>query len=122
MDDSKEKTIEEKTEKQIEEKEIKSNNPMSIFIKLSGNEKETSKGIYLPINGGKAVYIPKQLYNKNNSQMELKELKSTKAVMSEYEVDDEKNTKKWISRLSLEDFYHKYFNLYEIKMEKEVMV
>ena len=41
--------------------------------------------------------------------------------MSEYNINPIERTKKFLSRLSLEDFYHKYFKLYEIKMEKEVM-
>ena len=41
--------------------------------------------------------------------------------MSEYKVNNNEHTKKWLSRLTLEDFYHKYFKFYEIQMEKEVM-
>lgn len=95
---------------------------MSIFIKLPGNQTETSKGMYLPIDNENAVYIPKQLYKKmDNQELELISSQSNKAIMSEYNINPLEKTKKFLSRLSLEDFYHKYFRLYEVKMEKEVM-
>ena len=94
---------------------------MSIFIKLSGNEKETYKGLYLPVDNGLQVFIPKELYRKNDSKLEILNNSSHQANMSEYKINTNENTKKWLSRLSLEDFYHKYFKLYEIQMEKEVM-
>lgn len=103
-------------------KSFEGKNPMSVFIKLSGNEKETSKGIYLPINDDVQVYIPKQLYKKTDNKIELLNNQSNTANMSEYQIDNDKHTKKWNSRLSLDEFYKKYFKLYEIQMEKEVMV
>ena len=95
---------------------------MSIFIKLPGNQKETSKGMYLPVDSENAVYIPKQLYKKmGNEQVELINPKTNQAIMSEYMINPIERTKKFLSRLSLEEFYHKYFKLYEIRVEKEVM-
>lgn len=94
---------------------------MSILIKLSGNEKETHNGIYLPVNNSLQVFIPKELYKKRDSKLEILNCNSNQANMSEYQVNAEEHTKKWISRLSLEEFYHKYFKIYEIQMEKEVM-
>jgi len=117
-----EKTIEPTKEITMEKGEKKTQLPMSIFIKLPGTQTETSKGMYLPVDNENAVYIPKQLYKKmNNEQVELISPKSSQAIMSEYIINPMEKTKKFLSRLSLEDFYHKYFNLYEIKMEKEVM-
>lgn len=96
--------------------------PMSIFIKLSGKEKETSKGMYLPINDETQVYIPKQLYKKDqDNQVEILEEQSSQAIMSEYKINPEEQTKKWSSKLSLEDFCKKYFKMYEVRFEKEVM-
>ena len=116
-----EKVIEVNKEQEVNEEKNKKD--VSIFIKLTGKEKETSNGMYLPINSERAVYVPKQLYKKINSQqVELINSRSCKAIMSEYDINPLEQTKKWISRLSLEDFYHKYFNLYEIKMEKEVVM
>ena len=31
------------------------------------------------------------------------------------------NTKKWSARLTLDEFYKKYFKIYEVQREKEVM-
>lgn len=87
---------------------------------MLGNEKETSNGIYLPTEGDKAVFIPKQLYKKDEQNIELLGNQKNQANMSEYEINHDENKKKWLSRLSLEEFYHKYFKLYEIQ-EKEVM-
>ena len=116
-----EKTMEIDTDKQISKESSKKD--MSIFLKLNGKEKETSKGMYLPINEERAVYVPRQLYKKiDNQQVELISSRSGKAIMSEYDINPLEQTKKWISRLSLEDFYHKYFNLYEVKMDKEVVM
>lgn len=96
--------------------------PMSIFIKLSGKEKETSKGMYLPINEETQVYIPKQLYKKDqDNQVEILEEQSSQAIMSEYKINPEEQTKKWSSKLSLEDFCKKYFKMYEVRFEKEVI-
>lgn len=106
---------------QEEKIESKSKNPMSIFIKLSGTEIETTKGMYLPINEEMQVYIPKQLYRKDNNKIEILNSQSNQANMSEYQVDKDKHTKKWLSGLSLDEFYKKYFKLYEIQMEKEVI-
>lgn len=116
-----EKSVEINKSKEINEE--KSTKDVSIFLKLTGEEKETSNGMYLPINSEKAIYIPKQLYKKlDNQQVELMNSRSGKAIMSEYDINPLEQTKKWISRLSLEEFYHKYFNLYEIKTEKEVVM
>lgn len=102
-------------------KERSKSNPMSIFIKLSGKETETYKGIYLPVNEETQVYIPKQLYKKDNEKLEILNNKSSQAKMSEYQIDTNKHTKKWLSGLNLEEFYDKYFGMYGIQMEKEVM-
>lgn len=110
-----------KSQEQIEKQEDKKKTPMSIFIKLSGKEKETSKGIYLPINEETQVYIPKQLYKKDQDNVEILEEQSNQATMSEYKVNNEEKTKKWSSKLSLEDFCKKYFKMYEVRFEKEVM-
>lgn len=110
-----------KGQEKIEKQEDKKRAPMSIFIKLSGKEKETSKGIYLPINEETQVYIPKQLYKKDQDNVEILEEQSNQATMSEYKVNNEEKTKKWSSKLSLEDFCKKYFKMYEVRFEKEVM-
>ena len=117
----KEETKEMEISEHKKQKEKSKSKPMSIFIKLSGNEKETYKGLYLPVDNGLQVFIPKELYRKNDSKLEILNNSSHQANMSEYKINTNENTKKWLSRLSLEDFYHKYFKLYEIQMEKEVM-
>jgi len=94
---------------------------MSIFIKLSGKEKESYKGIYLPIDSGTQVFIPKQLYRIDDGRLQILNSQSKSANMSEYAVDENTRTKKFMNRLTLDNFYHKYFNLYEISMEKEVI-
>jgi len=114
-----EKVLEETQKVEVENQ--KNNKDMSIFIKLSGNEKESFKGIYLPIDSVTQVFIPKQLYRKDNDKLHILNSHSNSANMSEYAIDEVQKTKKWISRLTLEDFYHKYFKLYEISMEKEVI-
>lgn len=96
-------------------------NPMSIFIKLSGKEKETYKGMYLPIDDKKQIYIPKQLYKKDNNRIEILNNQSNQANMSEYQIDNSEHKRKFHSRLTLDEFYKKYFKLYSIQMEKEVM-
>ena len=53
--------------------------------------------------------------------MQILSSHSNSANMSEYAIDETQKTKKWMSRLTLDDFYHKYFKLYEISMEKEVI-
>lgn len=116
--------VEEKKQDEIQNTQVeteKGNKDMSIFIKLSGNEKESYKGIYLPIDSGTQVFIPKQLYRKDNDKLQILSSHSNSANMSEYSIDEEQKTKKWMSRLTLDDFYHKYFKLYEISMEKEVI-
>ena len=123
----KEKTVEhqeikeEKVEEKIEKNEPKQLRPASVFIKLPGNEQETSNGIYLPTENEKAVFIPKQLYKRNEQKLEILDAQSHQANMSEYEINTQENKKKWCARLSLDDFYEKYFKLYEIHFEKEVM-
>lgn len=116
--------VKEKQENELQNTQVetaKSNKDMSIFIKLSGNEKESYKGIYLPIDSGTQVFIPKQLYRKDNDKLQILSSHSNSANMSEYAIDETQKTKKWMSRLTLDDFYHKYFKLYEISMEKEVI-
>ena len=100
---------------------VKNNNDMSVFIKLSGKEKESFKGIYLPIDSGTQVFIPKQLYRIDDGKLQILNSQSISANMSEYAVDENTRTKKFMNRLTLDNFYHKYFNLYEISMEKEVI-
>ena len=100
---------------------VKNNNDMSVFIKLSGKEKESFKGIYLPIDSGTQVFIPKQLYRIDDGKLQILNSQSKSANMSEYAVDENTRTKKFMNRLTLDNFYHKYFNLYEISMEKEVV-
>lgn len=100
---------------------VKNNNDMSVFIKLSGKEKESFKGIYLTIDSGTQVFIPKQLYRIDDGKLQILNSQSKSANMSEYAVDENTRTKKFMNRLTLDNFYHKYFNLYEISMEKEVI-
>ena len=73
-EETKEQEIENTQEKQtIEKQKTKEKSTTSIFITLSGNEKETYKGIYLPISDENVLYIPKQLYKKNNDRIEITE-------------------------------------------------
>ena len=101
---------------------------MSVFITLSGKEKESYRGMYLPINDQMQVFIPKELYKKNDKKIEIINNQMNKADMSEYKVDEKEQKMKWFSKLTLEDFYKKYFSIYEVKLlpnlqpEKEVMV
>ena len=95
--------------------------PMSVFINLSGKERESYRGIYLPVDEKKQVFIPKELYKKDDKKLEILNSESNHAKMSEYEIDAKDQKMKFFSKLSLEEFYHKYLNLYEIQMEKEVM-
>ena len=111
----------EKTKEKTEVEAVKNRNDMSIFIKLSGKEKESYKGIYLPINSGTQIFIPKQLYKIDDGKLQILNSQSNVANMSEYSIDEQSKTKKFMNRLSLDNFYHKYFNLYEISMEKEVI-
>ena len=114
----------EKVQDDIQKREVetaKNNKDMSIFIKLSGKEKESYKGIYLPIDSGTQVFIPKQLYRIDDGRLQILNSQSKLANMSEYAVDENTRTKKFMNRLTLDNFYHKYFNLYEISMEKEVI-
>lgn len=114
----------EKVQDDIQKTEVetaKNNKDMSIFIKLSGKEKESYKGIYLPIDSGTQVFIPKQLYRIDDGRLQILNSQSKSANMSEYAVDENTRTKKFMNRLTLDNFYHKYFNSYEISMEKEVI-
>lgn len=114
----------EKVQDDIQKTEVetaKNNKDISIFIKLSGKEKESYKGIYLPIDSGTQVFIPKQLYRIDDGRLQILNSQSKSANMSEYAVDENTRTKKFMNRLTLDNFYHKYFNLYEISMEKEVI-
>ena len=68
IEKTKEQELEKTQEKEtIEKQKTKEKNQTSIFITLSGNEKETYKGIYLPISDENVLYIPKDLYKKNNN-------------------------------------------------------
>lgn len=116
---SQEKVQEEKTKTQVET--IKNNNDTNIFIKLSGKEKESYKGIYLPIDSGIQVFIPKQLYKIDDGKIHILDTHSNFANMSEYAVDESTKTKKFLNRLTLDNFYHKYFNIYEVSKEREVL-
>ena len=121
-EETKEQEIEKTLEKQKNEKQkIKEKNITSIFITLSGNEKETYKGIYLPISDENVLYIPKQLYKKNNDRIEILDNKRNAATISEYKIDNEEHKKTWIAKIGIDEFYHKYYRLYEIQKEKEVM-
>lgn len=114
----------EKVQEEIKKTEVESEkniNNMSVFIKLSGKEKESFKGIYLPINSGIQVFIPKQLYKIDDGKLQILNSQSKLANMSEYAIDESTMTKKFMNKLTLDNFYHKYFNLYEISMEKEVI-
>ena len=114
----------EKVQEEIQKTEVESEkniNNMSVFIKLSGKEKESFKGIYLPINSGIQVFIPKQLYKIDDGKLQILNYQSKLANMSEYAIDESTMTKKFMNKLTLDNFYHKYFNLYEISMEKEVI-
>ena len=121
-EETKEQEIEKTQEKQKNEKQkIKEKNITSIFITLSGNEKETYKGIYLPISDENVLYIPKQLYKKNNDRIEILDNKRNAATISEYKIDNEEHKKTWIAKIGIDEFYHKYYRLYEIQKENEVM-
>ena len=120
---TKSKELEQSKEKVIEKEEIKekTRTPISIFINLSGKERESYRGIYLPIDESNQVFIPKTLYKKDNNKLEILSGESNHARMSEYKIDNKDKKMKFFSKLSLEDFYHKYLNLHEIQMDKEVM-
>ncbi|MCI8384171.1 MAG: hypothetical protein HFJ33_04835 [Clostridia bacterium] len=122
IEETKEQEIEKTQEKEtIEKKNTKEKDTTSIFITLSGNEKETYKGIYLPISDENVLYIPKQLYKKNNDRIEILDNKRNAATISEYKIDNEEHKKTWIAKIGIDEFYHKYYRLYEIQKEKEVM-
>ena len=122
IEETKEQEFERTQEKEIIEKEnTKEKNTTSIFITLSGNEKETYKGIYLPISDENVLYIPKQLYRKNNERLEILDNKRNVATISEYKINNEEHKKTWIAKIGIDEFYHKYYKLYEIQKEKEVM-
>ena len=106
----------------IEKQETKEKNNTSIFITLSGKEKESFKGIYLPISDENVLFIPKQLYKKQDERLEIIDDKRNIATMSEYKIDINEHKKSWIAKIGIDEFYHKYYRLYEIQKEKEVMV
>lgn len=105
----------------IEKQETKEINNTSIFITLSGKEKESFKGIYLPISDENVLFIPKQLYKKQDGRLEIIDDKRNVATMSEYKIDNNEHKKYWIAKIGIDEFYHKYYRLYEIQKEKEVM-
>ena len=122
IEKTKEQELEKTQEKEtIEKQKTKEKNQTSIFITLSGNEKETYKGIYLPIADENVLYIPKDLYKKNNNRIEILDNKRNVATISEYKIDNEEHKKTWIAKIGIDEFYHKYYKLYEIQREKEVM-
>ena len=122
IEETKEHILEKTEEKEtIEKQKTKEKSTTSIFITLSGNEKETYKGIYLPISDENVIYIPKQLYKKNNNRIEILDNKRNGATISEYKINNEEHTKTWIAKIGIDEFYHKYYQLYEIQKEKEVM-
>ena len=122
IEETKEHILEKTEEKgTIEKRKTKEKSTTSIFITLSGNEKETYKGIYLPISDENVIYIPKQLYKKNNNRIEILDNKRNGATISEYKINNEEHTKTWIAKIGIDEFYHKYYQLYEIQKEKEVM-
>ena len=122
IEETKEHILEKTEEKEtIEKQKTKEKSTTSIFITLSGNEKETYKGIYLSISDENVIYIPKQLYKKNNNRIEILDNKRNVATISEYKIDNEEHTKTWIAKIGIDEFYHKYYQLYEIQKEKEVM-
>ena len=122
IEEKKEHILEKTEEKEtIEKQKTKEKSTTSIFITLSGNEKETYKGIYLSISDENVIYIPKQLYKKNNNRIEILDNKRNVATISEYKIDNEEHTKTWIAKIGIDEFYHKYYQLYEIQKEKEVM-
>ena len=122
IEETKEHILEKTEEKEtIEKQKTKEKSTTSIFITLSGNEKETYKGIYLPISDENVIYIPKQLYKKKNNRIEILDNKRNVATISEYKIDNEEHTKTWIAKIGIDEFYHKYYQLYEIQKEKEVM-
>ena len=110
-----------KQPKQEISKRIDNAKKFSIFINTSGKEKETKKGIYIPVNEDILVYVPKELYKRIDNRIEILNNFSNKGILSEYKIDSNENTKQWTSRLTLDEFYHKYYKSYEIQMEKEVM-
>ena len=111
-----------KIEESIEKKETKEKNNTSIFITLSGKEKESYKGIYLPISDENVLFIPKQLYKKDNERLQIIDSNRNAATISEYKIDNNEHKKSWIAKIGIDEFYHKYYRLYEIQKEKEVMV
>lgn len=122
IEKTKEQELEKTQEKEtIEKQKTKEKNQTSIFITLSGNEKETYKGIYLPISEENVLYIPKDLYKKNNNRIEILDNKRNVATISEYKIDNEEHKKTWIAKIGIDEFYHKYYRLYEIQREKEVI-
>ena len=112
---------EEKNLEKENSKKTRYNEKISIFIKTTGKEKETYKGIYIPVSEEISVYVPKELYRKKDNKIEILNDFSNRGIMSEYKIDNINNTKKWKSRLTLDDFCHKFYKSYEIQMEKEVM-
>lgn len=111
-----------KIEESIEKQETKEKNNTSIFITLSGKEKESYKGIYLPISDENVLFIPKQLYKKDNERLQIIDSNRNAATISEYKIDNNEHKKSWIAKIGIDEFYHKYYRLYEIQKEKEVMV
>lgn len=112
----------EEIKKEVQKESKKESNKMSIFVTLSGNETKTANGIYVPINETNQIFIPKQLYKIDKDKIEILSNKSNQALMSEYLINNEEHTKTWISRLSLDEFYHKYYSIYEVQKEREVLV
>lgn len=114
-------TKDEKEKKNTKE-ELQQNTKDKIAIPLLGNEKESYRGIYIPVNESNQVFIPKELYRKDKNELQILSNRSNMAIMSEYKIDETQKTRKWMSQLSLEDFSKKYLNLLsKVHNEKEVM-
>ena len=58
---------------------------------------------------------------KDDKKIEILNSQVNEANMSEYKVDNKEHKKEYINRLTLNEFYQKYFNIYEVQMEKEVI-
>lgn len=114
-------TKDEKEKKNTKE-ELQQSTKDKIAIPLLGNEKESYRGIYIPVNESNQVFIPKELYRKDKNELQILSNRSNMAIMSEYKIDEAQKTRKWMSQLSLEDFSKKYLNLLsKVHNEKEVM-
>ena len=67
------------------------------------------------------LYIPKELYIRKNEKIEIIDSQKNIATISEYKINNEEHKKTWIGKIGVSEFYHKYYKLYEVQKEKEVM-